>query len=61
MTTGHVREVLGPDLTDAEAEALASNYATLAHLVSEFPIAELRAIEPPLRSFGAPRAASGGA
>ena len=54
MTTEHVREVIGPDLTDAEAEALASNYATLAQLVAAFPMAELRLVEPPLRSFGAP-------
>jgi len=57
VTTEHVREVIGPDLTDAEAEALASNYATLAHLVAAFPLAELREVEPPLRSLGRPRGA----
>jgi hypothetical protein len=38
------------DLTDAEADDLAANYAALSRAVADFPFAELRQVEPPLRS-----------
>jgi len=57
VTIEHVREIVGADLTDLEAEALVAAYAAVAHLVARFPIDELRELEPPLRSFGGPRRA----
>jgi hypothetical protein len=46
-----VRSLL-PDLslTDEDAEALSATYAALARAVAAFPYAELRQVEPPLRS-----------
>jgi hypothetical protein len=54
--TAWVREIVAGGVTDAEAEALAAYYATLAKAVSAFPTEELRATEPPLRSVPGPRA-----
>jgi hypothetical protein len=51
-----VREVVGGGVTDAEAEALAAYYATLAKAVAGFPSEQLREVEPPLRSVPGPRA-----
>jgi hypothetical protein len=41
-----------PDLRlgDQDAEALAATYAALVRAVAAFPYAELRQVEPPLRS-----------
>lgn len=49
-----VRAVLGANLTDAEADALAAWYASLSRAVAAFPSDALRAVEPPLRSIPGP-------
>jgi hypothetical protein len=41
-------------LSEAEAQALAEWYAALAARVAEFPLADLKAVEPPLRSVPGP-------
>jgi hypothetical protein len=45
-----------PRLTDADAEALAATNASLVRALAAFPAAELRRVEPPLRSLPAERA-----
>jgi hypothetical protein len=50
-----VRRRVGTPLTDAEARALADWYASLGAAVSKFPAADLKAVEPPLRSTPGPR------
>ena len=56
MTPDQVRLVVTtPSLTDAQASALADWYTALAAQVAQFPEAELKATEPPLRSTPAPR------
>jgi len=50
----HVREVIGTQLTDAEAEALAAYYEALSRAVQTFATDELRNVEPPLRSVPGP-------
>jgi hypothetical protein len=47
-----IRRDLLPELnlTDADAQALAATYAALVSAVAAFPYAELRQVEPPLRS-----------
>ena len=54
MTAQHVREVIGTQLTDAEAEALAAYYEALSRAVQTFATDELRNVEPPLRSVPGP-------
>jgi cytochrome c553 len=49
-----VRRVVGVALSDAEVEALAAYYATLARSVAAFPADDLRRTEPPLRSIPGP-------
>jgi hypothetical protein len=49
-----VRRIIGVDLTDAEAEALATYYANLARSVAAFPAEDLKRTEPPLRSIPGP-------
>jgi hypothetical protein len=51
-----VREAVGGGVSDAEAEALAAYYTTLARAVAAFPTEQLRDVEPPLRSTAGPRA-----
>ena len=51
-----VRQVVGAELSDAEAAALADCYAALARGVAAFPQADLKAVEPPLRSTPGPPA-----
>ena len=46
-------ELIGLDVTDAEAEALAALYGATARGVAAFPSEELHTIEPPLRSVPA--------
>jgi hypothetical protein len=43
-----------PQMTDAEADAVSAAYARLKEGLTEFPIEELREIEPALRSMPAP-------
>jgi len=49
-----VRRIVGVELSDAEAEALATYYASLAPSVAAFPAADLKRTEPPLRSIPGP-------
>jgi hypothetical protein len=51
-----VRILVGTPLTDTEASALADWYQALSSAVASFPSAELKGIEPPLRSTSGPRA-----
>ena len=49
-----VRRIVGVELSDAEAEALATYYANLARGVAAFPAKDLKRTEPPLRSIPGP-------
>jgi len=49
-----MQRLLGVELTIDEAEALAAWYSSLARGVAAFPAADLRRVEPPLRSVPAP-------
>jgi cytochrome c553 len=49
-----MRHIVGADLSDAEAEALAAWYANLARSVAAFPGDDLKRVEPPLRSLPGP-------
>ena len=49
-----VRQIVGVELSDTEAEALAAWYANLARSVAAFPAEDLKRIEPPLRSIPGP-------
>jgi hypothetical protein len=48
--------VVGVELSDEEAQALAAVYASLARNVAAFPSADLKQVEPPLRSVPGPHA-----
>ena len=50
-----VKEIIGAELTDQEVSALVEGYATLARSVAAFPGADLKRVEPPLRSVPGPR------
>ena len=45
---------IGVALSDEEAAALADWYADISRRVAEFPQAELKSVEPPLRSTPGP-------
>jgi hypothetical protein len=49
-----LRQILGVDLSDEEATALAAAYASLARGVAAFPADDLRTVEPPLHSIPGP-------
>jgi hypothetical protein len=49
-----MRHIVGAELSDAEAEALAAWYANLARSVAAFPADDLKPVEPPLRSLPGP-------
>lgn len=51
-----VRRMVGTPLTDTEVKALADWYQALSSAVANFPSAELKGIEPPLRSTPGPQA-----
>jgi hypothetical protein len=50
-----VRATIGTELSDAQAEALATYYAALSRAVAAFATDELRNVEPPLASTPGPR------
>ena len=50
-----VKEIIVAELTDQEVSALVEGYATLARSVAAFPGADLKWVEPPLRSVPGPR------
>jgi hypothetical protein len=49
-----VRRIVGPTLTEEEARALVEWHTALARNVAAFPAADLRGVEPPLRSTPGP-------
>jgi hypothetical protein len=49
-----LRDVIGVDLSDADADALASYYASLSDAVAAFATEELRNVEPALRAVPGP-------
>ena len=50
-----VRQIVGVELSDQEAAALADWYANLVTSLAVLPQAELKELEPPLRSVPGPR------
>jgi len=50
-----VKEVIGDEATDQDVAALVEWYANLARSVAAFPRADLKKVEPPLRSVPGPR------
>lgn len=50
-----VKEIIGAELTEQEVAALVEWYANLARGVAAFPGADLKKVEPPLRSVPGPR------
>jgi hypothetical protein len=56
LTVDEVSQVVGVALSEPEAQALADWYATQAQLVAAFPQADLKRVEPPLRSLPGPTA-----
>jgi hypothetical protein len=54
FTPDEIRQITGLALTDKEAQALADWYAALARGVAAFPEADVRELEPPLRSTPGP-------
>jgi hypothetical protein len=49
-----VRAIMGVELSDDDAKALAAAYASLARGVAAFPADDVRNVEPPLRSIPGP-------
>ena len=57
LSADMVRLLLGVDIDDQAAAALVDWYATLSRGVAAFPEADLKAVEPPLRSTPGPQPA----
>jgi hypothetical protein len=55
LTPDEVRRVVGLELSDQEVAALIEGYASLERNVAAFPAADLKRVEPPLRSIAGPR------
>jgi len=49
-----VRRIVGVELSQTEAEELATYYANLARSVAAYPAEDLKRTEPPLRSIPGP-------
>ena len=49
-----VRDIVGVELSEQDAGALAGWYAGFARGVAGFPAADLKRVEPPLRSIAGP-------
>jgi hypothetical protein len=54
ISAEELRRRVGVPLSDQEVDALLNWYATLREGMQKFPIDELRAVEPPLRSTPGP-------
>ena len=54
LTPELVRLLVSGEVDDDAAQALVDWYASLARGIAAFPTAELRAVEPPLRSTAGP-------
>lgn len=50
-----VREVVGAELSDDEADALIAISTAMSRAVAAMPAMELKGVEPPLRSVPGPR------
>jgi hypothetical protein len=55
MTPDLVRQLVEAPVSDEQASALADWYNALEAQVARFPEAELKGVEPPLRSTPSPR------
>jgi hypothetical protein len=55
LTPEQLRELMGAVLTDAEAQALAGAFAAQQSAMAAFNFAELKGLEPPLRSTPGPK------
>jgi hypothetical protein len=56
VTPDQLRDLLQQPLSDADADRLLASYDALARAVAEFPLDDLREIEPALRSTPGPAA-----
>ncbi len=56
LTPARVRESVGAAVTEVQARGLAEWYAALVRDLAAFPEADLREVEPPLRSMPGPTA-----
>ena len=54
-TREQIRAIVGAELADQDADALLATSAALSRAVANMPRAELRMVDPPLRSPPAPR------
>jgi hypothetical protein len=50
-----IRAIVGAELSDQECDGLVATSSALSRAVAEMPRAELRLVDPPLRSTPAPR------
>lgn len=55
-----VQEIVGDDITDEEVDGLLGTSAALSRSIAGFPFADLRAVEPPLRSLAGPATQAAG-
>jgi hypothetical protein len=56
LSPDSVRDTIGLPLSDQELGALLDWYTSLSRAIEKFPEAELKAVEPPLRSTPGPTA-----
>jgi hypothetical protein len=54
LTPNSVRNIIGVPASEQEIDALIAWYEALARAAAEFPEAELKDVEPPLRSTPGP-------
>jgi hypothetical protein len=54
LSKDEIRTIVGIELSDQDAEALAGWYAGFARGVAAFPADDLKRVEPPLRSVPGP-------
>jgi hypothetical protein len=54
LSKDEIRAIVGIELSDQDAEALAGWYAGFARGVAAFPADDLKRVEPPLRSVPGP-------
>ena len=54
LSKDEIRQIVGIELSDQDAEALAGWYAGFARGVAAYPAADLKRVEPPLRSVPGP-------
>jgi hypothetical protein len=54
LANEQIRAIIGTELTEDATEALARWYAAFARDVAKYPAADLKCVEPPLRSTPGP-------